>query len=135
MTYLDKHKRTLGILLIAYGLLKIVLYILGLQLLTVGLSFIMEEAEILFAAYLLKYIIGMMVIFITVPSILAGVGLINQKRWGLILALIIGILSLPVFPIGTGLGLYAIIVFLMEHSETYNPRSTENTKNVVESNQ
>ena len=133
-TYLERHKRTLGILLIAYGVLKIVLYILGLQILTVGLAFIMEEAEIMFAAYVLKYIVGMMVVFITVPSILAGIGLINQKRWGLILALIIGILSLPLFPIGTGLGLYAIIVFLMEHSETYNPKARDSSELISEEN-
>jgi hypothetical protein len=125
MTYLDKHKRTLGYLLIAYALLKIVLYIVGMQILTVALAFIMEESEILFAAYILKYVIGAIVIFISFPAIIAGIGLLNQKRWGLILALIIGIISLPVFPLGTALGVYAIIVFLMEHSEAYNPKEKE----------
>ena len=131
MTYLEKHKRTLGILLICYGILKVILYIIGMQILTVGLNFIMEEAEILFAAHLLKYIIGAIVIFFTIPSLIAGIGLLNKKRWGLILALIVGIISLPVFPLGTGLGIYAIIVFLMEHSQTYNPPKPEETGNTT----
>ena len=128
MTYIENHKRTLGILLIAYAILKIVLFIVGMQILSVALAFVMEEQEILFAAYLLKYVVGAIVIFIALPAIFAGVGLLNQKRWGLILAFIIGIISLPVFPIGTALGIYAIVVFLMEHSETYNPtKKEENT--------
>ena len=133
MTYLEKHKRTLGYLFIAYALLKVVLYVVGLQIMTVALAFIMEESEILFAAYLLKYVIGAIVIFIALPAILAGIGLLQQKRWGLVLALIIGIISLPVFPIGTALGVYAIIVFLMEHSETYNPPKKEETPTEAES--
>ena len=134
MTYLEKQKQTLGILLIAYGILKVVLYILGIQILTAALTFIMEETEILFAAYLLKYIIGVIVIFMAVPSVLAGIGLLNAKRWGLILALIIGIISLPIFPIGTALGIYAIIVFLMDHSKTYNQATVahEDTGNLEE---
>ena len=128
MTYLDKQKRTLGILLICYGILKIVLYIIGMQILTVALAFIMEEAEIVFAAYLLKYIIGVIVMFIAVPAILAGIGLMNGKRWGLVLGLVVGIISLPVFPLGTALGVYAIIVFLMDHSDSYNPQKSQQSE-------
>ena len=48
-------------------------------------------------------------------------GLLSGKKWALILALVIGIISLPVFPLGTALGIYAIIVFLMDQSKIYNP--------------
>ena len=77
MTYLDRHKRTLGYLLIAYALLKVVLYVVALQIMTVALAFIMEESEILFAAYILKYVVGAIVLFISLPAIIAGIGLLQ----------------------------------------------------------
>jgi len=124
MTHLEKHKSTLGTLMIVFGILKIVLYIMGLQILSVGLSFVMDDAEIQFAAYLLKYIIGVIVLLYAIPAIIAGIGLRQGKNWALILAFVIGLLSLPVFPLGTALGIYACIVYLMDHSEAYNPKKS-----------
>ena len=131
MTHLDKHKSTLGTLMIVFGILKIALYIVGLQILSLGLAFVTDEAEIQFAAYLLKYIIGVAVLLYAIPAIIAGIGLRQGKSWGLILAFVIGILSLPVFPLGTALGVYACIVYLMDHSETYNQKKS--TEEPVES--
>jgi len=118
---MEKHKRTLGILLICYAIIKVVLYIFGLQIMTVALNYISDESEILFAAHLAKYIIGTLIVMYAVPSVIAGMGLLSGKKWALILALVIGIISLPVFPLGTALGIYAIIVFLMDQSKIYNP--------------
>jgi len=124
---MEKHKRTLGILLICYAILKVVLYIFGLQIMTVALNYLVDESEILFAAHLAKYIIGTLIVMYAVPSVIAGLGLLNGKKWALILALVIGIISLPVFPLGTALGIYAIIVFLMDQSKIYNPDRMETT--------
>ena len=118
---MEKHKRTLGILLICYAIIKVVLYIFGLQIMTVALNYLGDESEILFAAHLAKYIIGTLIVMYAVPSVIAGMGLLSGKKWALILALVIGIISLPVFPLGTALGIYAIIVFLMDQSKIYNP--------------
>ena len=118
MEHVNKHKRTLGILLLSYAILKIVLFTIGIQIATVALEYLADEAEIKFAAYLLKYVIGVIIILYAIPSMIAGIGLINGKKWALILALILGIISLPVFPLGTAIGVYAIIVFLMDHNES-----------------
>lgn len=119
MEHVDRHKKTLGILFICYAALKIILFTLGMQLVTVALEFIQDEAEVKFAAYIARYVVGTIVILYTLPSIIAGFGLINKKRWALVLALILGVMSLPVFPLGTGIGVYAIIVFLMDQSDYY----------------
>jgi hypothetical protein len=40
------------------------------------------------------------------PGLLAGYGLLTRKPWARILAIVVGILSLLNFPIGTAIGLY-----------------------------
>ena len=51
-----------------------------------------------------------MVIFVAVsaPGILAGIGLLKRKEWARILTLIISVLDLVNFPIGTAIGVYCI---------------------------
>ncbi len=127
MEHLDKHKRTLGILFLSYAILKIVLFTMGIQILSVALEYLADEAEIKFAAYVLKYVVGVIIVLYTIPSMIAGIGLINGKKWALVLAIIMGIISLPVFPLGTAIGVYAIIVFLMDHSETYKQNLPQNS--------
>lgn len=126
---MEKHKKTLGILLICYAILKVVLFIVGLQILSAALQFVVDDAELLFATYIVKYIIGTVVAFYAIPAVIAGIGLLQHKKWALILALIIGVISLPVFPLGTAVGVYAIIVFLMDQSPTYNPKEATTTQN------
>jgi len=121
--HLNKHKRILGILFICFAALKLLLFIVGIQLVEIGLQFLQDEAEIQLAAHLLKYVVGTIILLYSIPTLLAGIGLLNGKKWALILALILGIISLPFFPIGTGLGVYAIIVFLMDQSSVYNTES------------
>ncbi len=125
---MEKHKKTLGILLICYAALKIVLFIVGLQILSAALQFVVNDTEIMFATYIIKYVIGTLVVFYAIPAVIAGIGLMQDKKWALILALIIGVISLPVFPFGTAVGVYAIIVFLMDQSPTYNPKETASTQ-------
>jgi uncharacterized membrane protein (DUF2068 family) len=125
--HLNKHKRTLGILFLCYAILKIVLFTIGIQIVSVALEYLADEAEVKFAAYILKYVVGVIIILFTIPSMIAGIGLINGKKWALILALIMGIISLPVFPLGTAIGVYAIIVFLMDHSEAYKQDHPQNS--------
>jgi len=121
--HLDKHKRILGILFICFAALKLLLFIVGIQLVEIGLQFLQDEAEIQLAAHLLKYVVGTIILLYSIPTLLAGIGLLNGKKWALVLALILGIISLPFFPKGTGLGVYAIIVFLMDQSSVYNTES------------
>ncbi len=123
MEHLDKHKRILGILFICFAALKLLLFIVGIQLVEIGLQFLQDEAEIQLAAHLLKYVVGTIILLYSIPTLLAGIGLLNGKKWALVLALILGIISLPFFPKGTGLGVYAIIVFLMDQSSVYNTES------------
>jgi hypothetical protein len=45
---------------------------------------------------------------LSIPGIIAGIGLFKRKEWARILTLIISVLDLINFPIGTAVGVYSI---------------------------
>jgi Ni,Fe-hydrogenase I cytochrome b subunit len=63
------------------------------------------------AQFVLAIIAKVLVVFMVVlslPGIIAGIGLFKRKEWARILALIISVLDLVNFPIGTAIGVYSI---------------------------
>ncbi len=56
---------------------------------------------------------------IALPGILAGYGLLKRRKWGQILGIVVGFLSLVNFPIGTAIGLYTLFVLLQEAATHY----------------
>ena len=47
---------------------------------------------------------------IGIPSLVAGIGLLKQKGWARIVAIILALLALTSFPIGTAAGIYTLWV-------------------------
>lgn len=56
---------------------------------------------------------------LAVPGMLAGLGLLRRARWGQILGIIVGFLSLINFPIGTFIGIYTLWVLLQNAATDY----------------
>ncbi len=54
-----------------------------------------------------KALVGF-IIFLSIPGIIAGIGLFKRKEWARILALIISVINLLNFPLGTAVGVYSI---------------------------
>lgn len=58
------------------------------------------------------------VFFITgIPSLIAGIGLLKHRSWARTLAIIVAILALASFPIGTAAGIYALWVLTQKETE------------------
>lgn len=53
---------------------------------------------------------------IGIPSLIAGVGLLKHKGWARILAIIVAVLALSSFPIGTAAGLYTLWVLTQKET-------------------
>ena len=56
---------------------------------------------------------------LALPGLLAGYGLLKRKRWGQILGIVDGFLSLLNFPVGTALGAYALFVLFQNSANDY----------------
>jgi hypothetical protein len=65
-----------------------------------------QEAQYILSI-IARVIVGFLV-FLSVPGFIAGIGLFKRKEWARILTLIISVISLLNFPIGTAVGVYSI---------------------------
>jgi hypothetical protein len=64
-----------------------------------------------------------MMLALTIPAIVVGIGLLNFRPWARSLGAIIAILELVNFPLGTALGIYALWVLLSAETDPlFSPR-------------
>ena len=63
--------------------------------------------------------VGVLMMVLALPNLLAGYGLLTGKSWGRILAIVVGVLGLFNFPIGTLIGVYTLWVLLQEDASVY----------------
>lgn len=53
------------------------------------------------------------------PGVVPGIGLLRRRTWGRILALVVAVLDLANFPIGTAIALYSFWLLLQQEAEAY----------------
>ena len=63
--------------------------------------------------------VAILMMVLALPGLLAGYGLLTGKSWGRILAIVVGILGIFNFPIGTLIGAYTLWVLLQEDATAY----------------
>jgi hypothetical protein len=56
---------------------------------------------------------------LALPGMLAGYGLLKRRRWGQILGIIVGVLGLVNFPVGTAIGAYTLFVLFQDSANKY----------------
>ncbi|MGH9540334.1 MAG: zinc ribbon domain-containing protein [Terriglobales bacterium] len=61
--------------------------------------------------------LGIFILAGAVAGFIAGWGLLDYQPWARVLAIVLGILSLPEVPFGTALGIYTLWVLLPAHSQ------------------
>ena len=102
---MNTHVKVVGWLWIANAVLSILMAIIGLTIINWPGNVPGPRDSILTS-------IGALCFFI--PGIIAyavaGYGLLNYKGWARILAIILAILNLCLFPIGTAIGIYTLII-------------------------
>jgi hypothetical protein len=112
----ENHIRVLAVLQIAYasiGLLVALalLMIFGGAATIVGVS--AQTADSLVAIPILA-IVGTVaagfLILLSLPRLIAGIGLLRHRNWGRILTMIVSVIGLLDIPVGTALGIYGLWV-------------------------
>ena len=120
---MEQHIKVLSVLFVILGILGVIVAV-GFLLLGAGTAATIlaqddsNEARI-GAAWASGCISIVAALFglMAVPSIIAGWGLSQQKSWARILTLILAVLYLPQFPVGTAIGVYALVILLNEESK------------------
>ena len=67
----------------------------------------------------ITFVIGVIFLLIALPSIAAGVGLLQYRAWGRALALVLSFLRLLEFPFGTATSIYAFWVLLSQGGKAF----------------
>lgn len=119
---MSAHVRALAVLQIVYASLGLLLGVFVLLLFggiagIVGFSAPADESIV--AVPVLAIIGGLastVLITLSLPRLLAGIGLLYLRNWGRILTLIVSVVGLLDFPFGSALGIYAL--WVLTHRET-----------------
>jgi hypothetical protein len=120
---METHIKVLSWLYIVLGVLGVISA--GIVFLVVaGGGLISGDRTAIAVTSLVAIIISGFILLISAPGVVAGLGLLSYRPWARILTLILGILNLPGFPIGTLLGIYTIWALLDDESvELFNRMS------------
>lgn len=62
-------------------------------------------------------IVTIVILALSLPGIIGGIGLLKRKRWSRILLMIANAISLLNFPIGTALGIFTFILLTKDEAE------------------
>ena len=116
---MDTHVKVLGVLYIICGVLGIVVALGALLIAGIALKAVEQEAgpEAPQARFAIAGVFGFLVILVlilSVPNIIAGAYLFKYRNWARILCIVLSMLNLMSFPLGTALGVYGLVVLFNE---------------------
>ncbi len=120
---MEQHIKILSVLFILFGVLGVVaavaFFILGAGTAATILSSDDSPDAQVGAAWVGGCFTFVAALFglLSIPSIIAGWGLSKHKSWSRVLTIILAVLSLPHIPVGTALGVYALVVMFNDDSK------------------
>ncbi len=127
---MEQHIKILGVMNIVWGALGafgglVILLIFGgaFGVLSAVSS---QNPQTAFVPPILAVVGGAISVFlllVSVPSVIAGVGLLYFKPWARILAIIISAIHLMNIPFGTALGIYGLWVLFSPKSQSCFPQN------------
>ncbi len=115
---LDAHIKIVGWLLLASHVLFLIIGAFVFFLL-VGIGIATGDSEAAGILGVTGTAVGLLMFLLALPGLAAGYGLLKRKSWGRILGVIVGVLSLMNFPLGTAVGVYTLWVLLQEDATEY----------------
>ena len=124
---IEQHIRALGIAHVIYSCLLLIPAAIVFGVLTTVGVFV-DDPE---AAQILPIVgtgVGIFLVVLAIPGLLAGYGVLSNRSWGLPVALVIGLLNILCFPFGTALGGYSLWVFTKANEQRKNSDYTGEQK-------
>jgi len=120
---MEKHVHVIAALQIGLSIFGIIIGIIILVILsTIGV--LVDDKDANFILPLIGNIIAVFIFLLSVPGIVAGIGLMKHKEWGRILTLILSVINLLNFPLGTVIGAYSIWALVQNETvDLFRPES------------
>ena len=123
---MEQHVRILSILYIVIGGLGVAaaLIVFGIFGGIAGLARVGQHGEAVPLFLLLGGLAMTVVLAMSAPSVIAGIGLLYLKPWARVLTIILSVIHLFSVPLGTALGIYGLWVLLQREAEPLFRRAT-----------
>ena len=115
---LQLHVPVVGWLLIVGHAIFLLVGLFVFVLLT-GIGIASGEREAMTILTTVGTAVGLLLVVLSIPGLVAGAGLLARKSWARILAIVVGILALVNFPIGTAIGVYTLFVLMQDAATEY----------------
>jgi hypothetical protein len=113
---METNIKALGWLYIVLGILGVLAGVTVLAML-LGTGLITGDRDAMGILLIVGVAVCGAVTLVSAPGIVVGIGLLKFKPWARVLALILGFLNLPGFPLGTVLGIYTFVSLLNPDAE------------------
>jgi hypothetical protein len=110
---MKNHVTLLGALFIAYHVIGLLVGVVIMALLS-SIGVLTHDPQAMTILSAIGVGVGTFLIVLSVPGLIAGIGLLRSQSWSRILALIVGAFDLLDIPLGTALGVYAFWVLLQD---------------------
>jgi len=121
---MKQHVTVVAALNIGLGALGVVLGMIAFVVLA-GIGLLSGDADALPILTFIAVIAAGFLLIISVPDIIGGIGLVKRQSWARILVLILSVLKLINFPLGTIVGVYSIWVLMQDEAvQLLSPRSS-----------
>jgi len=113
---MDTHIKVLGAIYILSG---VILVALGLILFAIigGSGLISGDRQAMLVTGVVGTALAVFFVILSIPTIIAGIGLLKRREWARILTIILGIIHLFGFPIGTAIGVYTLYILLNDQAK------------------
>jgi hypothetical protein len=131
----EKHVNVLGILCIAYNAVGVVTGLLaffalfGVGVLAgVSATYCNPAVDAFPILITIGFLVLGILVFFSIPGIVAGIGLLKFQSWARILGLVLSAVYLLEVPLGTALGVYGLwVLFNQETAKLFSARPGSET--------
>jgi len=106
-TTMEKHINIVAALQIGFSIFGIIIAVLVFVVLNLIGNFA-DDREASLILPIIANAVATFFVILSLPGIVGGIGLFKRKEWARILVLILSVLNLFNFPIGTAVGVYSI---------------------------
>jgi hypothetical protein len=114
---MKNHITVLAVLRIGWSAMGIIAAIIVFAA-VVGGGLISGDQTAIAITSLVGSIIATLILVLSLPGLVAGIGLLRLRPWSRLLTLVLAVFDLMAIPIGTAFGLYAIWVLVQEDTVT-----------------
>ena len=118
---MEKHVKLIGVLNLVFGLMGLVACVITFMLVAGGfmvLGALEGDPVPVWLAGGVGAVLTVIMAVAALPNLVAGYGLLKRRQWGRVLAIVVAIIDLPAFPLGTALGIYTLVILLHGESQT-----------------